>query len=250
VGNLGVGIMNSMAFSLLANSSSELDGSQEIELTIGSLSIIIGPSGSSRFLDSTKPDPSANKPETEETLESSEGSSSEVNSPISLEKAPIAEGDKIRENFDSEERAYQTRSSAKDFTVGSSGVSKVHQLCVIITETEEENNSEGSKKVDGQVDKIKDHNKKEKEKVHVSAGEWRMIKSAINHGTEVPRGSRREVLMGYQYVLYQHRKKLREERDMVFQDNNSISREEYWEDYSEDSEYSRERHGDPKHNRG
>jgi hypothetical protein len=56
--------------------------------------------------------------------------------------------------------------------------------------------------------------------------------------------------MGYQYALYQHRKKLREERDMVFQDNNSISREEYWEDYSEDSEYSRERRGDPKHNRG
>jgi hypothetical protein len=77
-----------------------------------------------------------------------------------------------------------------------------------------------------------------------------VIKSAINHGTEVPEGSRREVLMGYQYALYQHRKKLREEREMVFQDNNSISREEYWEDYSEDSEYSRERRRDPKHNRG
>jgi hypothetical protein len=77
-----------------------------------------------------------------------------------------------------------------------------------------------------------------------------IIKSAINHGTEVPEGSRREVLMGYHYALYQHRKKLREERDMVFQDNNSISREDYWDDYSEDSEYSRERHGDPKHNRG
>jgi hypothetical protein len=250
VGTLGVGIMNSTAFSLLANSSSELDGSQEMELTIGSLSIIIGPSGSSRLSDSTKPDPSANKPETEETLESSEGSSSKVNSPISLEKAPIAEGDKIQENFDSEERACQTHNNAKDFAVGSSGVSKVHQLCVIITEAEEENNSEGSKKVDRQVDKIKEHSKKRKEKVHVSAGEWRMIKSAINHGTEVPEGSRREVLMGYQYALYQHRKKLREERDMVFQDNNSVSREEYWEDYSEDSEYSRERHGDPKHNRG
>jgi hypothetical protein len=37
---------------------------------------------------------------------------------------------------------------------------------------------------------------------------------------------------------------------MMFQDNNSISREEYWEDYSEDSEYSREKRGDPKHNRG
>jgi hypothetical protein len=214
--------MNSTAFSLLANSSLELDGSQEMELTIGSLSIFIGPSGSSRLSDLTKPDPSASKPETEKTLESSEGSSSEVNTPVSLEKAPIAEGDKIRENFDSEEIACQTHNNAKDFAVGSSGVSKVHQLCVIITEAEEENNSEGSKKVDRQVNKIKEHNKKEKEKVHISAGEWRMNKSAINHGTEVPEGSRREVLMGYQYALYQHRKKLREERNMVFQDNNSI----------------------------
>jgi hypothetical protein len=175
--------MNSMAFLLLANSSLELDENQEMELTIGSLSIIVGPSGSFRLSDSTKLDPSANKPETEETVESSKGSSSEVNSPVSLEKAPIAEGDKIRKNFDSEERACQTHSNAKDFTVGSSGVSKVYQLCVIITEAEEENNSEGSKKVDRQVDKIKEHNKKEKEKVHVSAGEWRMIKSAITHGT-------------------------------------------------------------------
>jgi hypothetical protein len=138
---------------------------------------------------------------------------------------------------------------ARDFVVGSNVVSKVHQLCIIITKAKEENNNEGSKKVDRQVDKAKEH-KKEKEKVHVSAGEWRMIKSAINHGTEVLKRSRREVLMGYQYALYQHKKKLRDERDMVFQDNNSISREEYWDDYSEDSEYNRERHGDPKHNRG
>jgi hypothetical protein len=219
--------MNSTAFSLLANGSSELGGSQEMKLTIGSLNIIVGPSGSSRLSDSTKPNTSANKPEIEETLESSEGSSSEVNSPVSLEKASITEGDKMRENFDPEEKACQTHNNAKDFAGGSSGISKVHQLCVIITEAEEENNSEGSKKVDRQVDKIKDRNKKEKEKVHVSAGEWRMIKLAINHGTEVPEGSRREVLMGYQYALYQHKKKLREERDMVFQDNNSISREEY-----------------------
>jgi hypothetical protein len=134
--------------------------------------------------------------------------------------------------------------------VGSSSVSKVHQLCVIITEAEEENNSKGNKNVDRQDNKVKDHSKKDKEKVHVSAGEWRMIKSAINHGTEVPEGSRREVLMGYQYALYQHRKKLREERDMDLQNNNSMTREEYGEDYSEDSEYNKERRGDPKHNRG
>jgi hypothetical protein len=130
--------MNSTAFSLLANSNAELDGSQEMELTIGSLSIFVGPSGSSRLSDSTKPDPPAIKPKTEVMLESSEGSSSEVNSPVSLGKAPIAEGDKIRENFDLEKRACRTHNSVRDFVAGSSGISKkVHQLCVIITEAEE-----------------------------------------------------------------------------------------------------------------
>jgi hypothetical protein len=97
-----------------------------MELTIGSLSIFIGPSGLSRLSDSTKLGPSASKPETEIIVESSDGSSSEVNSPVSLGKAPIAEGDKIQENFDSEERARQTHNSARDFAVESSGVSKVH----------------------------------------------------------------------------------------------------------------------------
>jgi hypothetical protein len=164
--------MNSTAFSFLANSSAELDENQETELTIGSLSILIGPSGSSCLLDPTKPDPSASKPEAEVMLESSEGSSSEVNSSVSLGKAPIAEGDKIREKIDLEERACKTHNSTRDFAAESSGVSKkVHHLCVIITEAEEENNNEGSKRVDRQVDNVKEHNKREKEKVHVSAGE-------------------------------------------------------------------------------
>jgi hypothetical protein len=95
VGILGLGVMNSMAFSLLANNSLELDGSQKMELTIRNLNIFIKPSGSSRLSDSTKPDPLASKPKTEVMLESSEGSSSEVNSSVSLEKAPIIEDDKI-----------------------------------------------------------------------------------------------------------------------------------------------------------
>jgi hypothetical protein len=75
--------------------------------------------------------------------------------------------------------------------------------------------------------------------------------SAVNHGIEIPEGSRREVLMGYQYALHQHKKKLREERDIFtkIRDINSMSSEEFWDDYIDDSEYSRERHGDPKHNR-
>jgi hypothetical protein len=185
-------------------------------------------------------------------VESSEGSSSEVNSPVSLGEAQITEGDEIQEKLDMEVKAFKMHNSTRDFTAGSSGVSKsVDQLCVIITEAEEENNHEGNEGIEKQVDKAREPNKKEKEKIHVSTGEWRIIMSAVNHGIEIPEGSRREVLMGYQYALHQHKKKLREERDifMKSRDNNSASSEEFWDDYSDDSEYSRERHRDPKHNR-
>jgi hypothetical protein len=75
--------------------------------------------------------------------------------------------------------------------------------------------------------------------------------SAINHGTEVPTDSRREVLMGYQYALHQHKKKLREERDMFMRSrgDNSTSSGGYWGEYSDASECSMERHRDPKYDR-
>jgi hypothetical protein len=102
-----------------------------------------------------------------------------------------------------------------------------------------------------QVDKPRSNSKKEKEKIHVSTGEWRIIMLAINHGTEVPADSRREILMGYQYAMHQRRKKLREERDMFMrsQDNNSTSSGGYWDEYSDASESSMKRHRDPKHSR-
>jgi hypothetical protein len=102
-----------------------------------------------------------------------------------------------------------------------------------------------------QVDKIRSNSKKEKEKVHVSAGEWRMIMTAVNHGTDVPADSRREVLMGYQYALHQRRKNLRQERDMIMRnpDYNSTPSEGYWSEYTNSSESSMERHRDPKHSR-
>jgi hypothetical protein len=141
----------------------------------------------------------------------------------------------------------------RDFASGSSGVSRsVHQLCIIITETvEEENNHAGNEEVNLQVDKLRSNGKKEKEKVHVSAGEWRMIMSAINHGTNVPTDSRREVLMGYQYMLHQRRKKLRQKRDMIMRspDYNITSSGGYWGEYSDSSESSMETHRDPKHSR-
>jgi hypothetical protein len=77
---------------------------------------------------------------------------------------------------------------SRDIASRSCDVSRsIHQLCVIITEVaEEENNHAGNEEVDMQVNKIRSNGKKEKEKVHVSAGEWRMIMTAINHGTDVP----------------------------------------------------------------
>jgi hypothetical protein len=95
--------MNSMAFSLIANSSTEVDENQEMELTIGSLSILIGPSGSSRLSDSTKQDPSASEPEMVAMIEYSDGSSSEVNLSVSLEevlKEKIKEDNKTKEKLD------------------------------------------------------------------------------------------------------------------------------------------------------
>jgi hypothetical protein len=106
--------MNSTAFSLLANSSPEVDEiqipfgtidfqphqssstqvfesmGQDMDLTIGSLNFRVGSLGSIRLLDPVKPGPSASEPKTVAMSESSEGSSSEVNSPVSL--AQVEEG--------------------------------------------------------------------------------------------------------------------------------------------------------------
>jgi hypothetical protein len=249
--------MNSMAFSLLASNNPEVDENQEMELTFGSLSFYIGPLGSTRLSDPTKSGPSASKTERIKASGSSVGSSSEANSPVSLTatkdmKEKLEEFDETRGKPDMEEAVAKIHDISRDFAIESSGVSRsIHQLCVIITEAAEEDNHEGNKEVDLQVDRPRNNSKKEKEKIHVSTGEWRIIMSAINHDTEVPADSRREVLMGYQYTLHQHKKKLREERDMFMRNrgDDSTSSGGYWDEYSDASESSMERHRDPKHNR-
>jgi hypothetical protein len=121
--------MNSTAFSLSANSNPQVDEiqipfgtvdfqphrssfaqvfesmGQDMDLTIGSLNFRVEALGSIRLSDPMKLDPSASEPETVAMSESSEGSSTEVNSPTSLveeEERKIAEGDKTMENFDLE----------------------------------------------------------------------------------------------------------------------------------------------------
>jgi hypothetical protein len=78
---------------------------QDMDLMIGSLNFRVGSLGLIRLSDPTKPGPSASEPETVAMSESSEGSSSEVNSPVSLaeaEEGKIAGGNETMENFDLE----------------------------------------------------------------------------------------------------------------------------------------------------
>jgi hypothetical protein len=108
--------MNSTAFSLLANSSPEVDENQisfgiidfqphpsnstpifesmdhDIDLTIESLNFRVGSLGLIRLSDPTKPDPSASEAKTIAMSESSVGSSSEANLPVSLATAEITGG--------------------------------------------------------------------------------------------------------------------------------------------------------------
>jgi hypothetical protein len=121
--------MNSTAFSLLANSNPKVDEiqipfgtvdfqphqssftqvfesiDQDMDLTIENLNFHVGSLGSIRLSDPAKPGPSASEPKTIAMSESSEGSSSEVNSPVSLaeiEEEKIAGGNETIENFDLE----------------------------------------------------------------------------------------------------------------------------------------------------
>jgi hypothetical protein len=152
VGSLGVGIMNSMVFSLLANSNSKVDGNQisfrtidfqlhpstltpvfasldqEMDLTIGSLNFCVGSLGSIHLSDLMKPDPVTRKTVTITMSESSVGSSSKVNSPVSfatMEKSgeKIEELDKLMGNLDIGEAMGHLDLDQKDFTTRSGGVS-------------------------------------------------------------------------------------------------------------------------------
>jgi hypothetical protein len=257
VGTWGVGIMNLTAYSLLANSNPEVDGNQEMDLTIESLNFRVGSSGSTRLSDPANLDPSASESKTITMTGSSVGSSSEVNSPVSFTTAvntgeKIEELDETMEKLDIGGTVDQSYPSQKDFITRSGGVSgNIHQLCVIITEAVEDIDPADNAATNAQLNKSRSNSKNENEKIHVSTGEWRIIVSAINHGTEVPANSRREVLMGYQYALHQHKKKLWEEKDELrrSQENNSVSSGAHWDEYSEASDSSRERHREPKHNR-
>jgi hypothetical protein len=244
--------MNSTTFSLPANSNSKVDGNQisfgtidfqphpptltlvfasldqETDLMIGSLNFRVGSLGSIRLSDPLKSDPSVGKTATMEISESSVGSSIEVNSSASFTmmenmEDKIEELDKIMGNLNLGEAMDHSdfsqsfsKNTIADFTTQNGGVSSnVHQVCIIITEVAEDNDGIDNIVVNTQGNNPRNNSRKEKEKIYVSAREWRIIMPAINHGMGIHADSRREVLMGYQYALHQHKKKLREEKSKL-----------------------------------
>jgi hypothetical protein len=84
MGTLGIGIMNSMDFSLLANSIPEVDENKKMELTFGSLSFYVGPLGSTYLSGPAKSGPSTSTTKIMAKSGLSVGSSSEANSLVSL----------------------------------------------------------------------------------------------------------------------------------------------------------------------
>jgi hypothetical protein len=85
--------------------------------------------------------------------ESSVGSSSEANLPVSsATMGKIEELNETNGNLDIEEAMDNLDLDKKDFTTRSGGVSSnVHQVCVIITEGAEENNDDDNLVVDTQA---------------------------------------------------------------------------------------------------
>jgi hypothetical protein len=182
-----------------------------MDLTFGSLNFRVRSLGSIRLSDPIESGPSAGKTTTAAMSESSIGSSSEVNSPISFTtmeniEYKIGELNEIMGNLnlgEAMDHSDFSRNTAADFTTRNGGVSNnVHQICVIIIEAAEDNDGVNNIVVSAQGNNPRNNHKKEKEKIYVSAGEWRIIMSAINHGMGIPTDSRREVLMGYQYTLH------------------------------------------------
>jgi hypothetical protein len=210
---------------------------QDMDLTIGSLNFCVGSLGSTRLSDPTKPDPSASEPETVAMSESSEGSSSEVNSLISLaeaEERKIAGGDKTMENLDLEAQLrdlmiYHNDTSDQSTDTWKTGLElsedensifssyngKLDNRCQILAIIED--NSEELDDNNNPVLNPANINRganylaegettdslTTREKVRLSVDEWRIIKTSVEHSTPIPTNSSKNMLLGYHYVLGQ-----------------------------------------------
>jgi hypothetical protein len=267
--------MNLTAFSLLANSNSKVDGNQislrtidfqlhpptltpifasldqEMDLTIGSLNFCVGSLGSIRLLDSMKSDPSASKTVTITMSESSVGSSSEVNWPVSF--ATTEEIEEKIEELDETMDTLDLGDQSEDFMIcyddtsdkstdtwktglelhednqttlstRSSKFDNLYQVLAIVGD-----NSEEFDDIDNPVLNLANINRganhlaeggtaeslANRVKVRLSAEEWNTIKAAVEHGTAIPTDASQNLRLGYHYALRKQSKQLEKERSEI-----------------------------------
>jgi hypothetical protein len=283
VGTLGVEIMNSMPFSLPANNNSKVDRNQisfgtvdfqhhpptltpvfesldqEMDLTFGRLNFCVGSLGSIRLSDLTELGPSAGKTATAAKSESSVGSSSEVNSPVSFTmmeniEDKIEELDKTMENLDLGEQSgnFMIRCGSildkstdtwkiglelheDDQTIFSSFSSKFdnqYQILTIIRDNSVEFDDNNNPVLNpAYITRGANHlaegdtteSLTTKAKIRLSVDEWNTIKAAIEHGTSIPVDESKEVLQGYHYALHRQSRQLAKDRSEIRKRRESVS---------------------------
>jgi hypothetical protein len=217
---------------------------QDMDLTIGSLNFRVGSLGSIRLSDPAKPGPSASESKTIAVSESSVGFSSEVNSPDSfaateIEEGKITEVNETMENFDlgdqledlmichddtSDKSTDTWKTSLElhedDDSIFSSFNSKFdnkYQVLATIGDNSEELDKNNNPVLNpANVNRGANHLAEgetadsiaSREKVQLSVEEWRIIKTAVDHGMPIPTDASKNKLLGYHYTLRQQSKQL------------------------------------------
>jgi hypothetical protein len=211
-------------------------------------------------------------------LESSEGSSSEVNLPVSftsteIEEGKITEGDEIMENFDLEvqledlmichddtsDKSTDTWKTGlelheDDNSIFSSFNSKLdnrYQVLAIIGDNSEEldeNNNPvlNPTKVNRGANHLAEGETADslvsREKIRLSVDEWRIIKTAVEHGTPIPTDASKNMLLGYHYALRQRSKQLAKERiEIQKRRDSAIAASEAYHKARSDASYTNSR---------
>jgi hypothetical protein len=196
-----------------------------------------------RLSDPAKPDPSASEAKTVAMSESSVGSSSKTNSPISFAATEIAEVNKTMENLDLGDQledlmichddtsakstdTWKTRLELHedDDSIFSSFNSKFdnrYQVLAIVGDNSEEldknnnlvlNPANGNRGANHLVEGETADSLASRDKVRLSAEEWRIIKIAVEHGVPIPTDASKNMLLGYHYALRQQSKQLAKEK--------------------------------------
>jgi hypothetical protein len=189
--------------------------------------------------------------------ESSEGSSSEVNSPVSLaeaEEGKIAGGDETMENFDLEVQLEDLMICHDDTSDGSTDTWKTglelheddssifssfnsklenrYQVLAIIGENSEELDENNNPVLNpANVNRGANHlaegetadSLATREKTRLSVDEWRIIKIAVEHCMTIPINASKNMLLGYHYALRQQLKQLAKERIEIQKRKDSVS---------------------------